>query len=292
MDTPEFLVWAIEYTCMVRAQQDGSDPERTERQLRAARAVSDARCEGRVIDGVCVDPPLGFRIDEALQVYGGLQAVENACRGCAANALAQEHSEALAGCYGDVPLPADPRPFHDAIERAIELAGSRQEFRTQPRWYSLWLDSPLSAEVLLDTILILQAAPIADPRCRAATDELMAGLNAAFNAGCSVHVQLYPPGRVEGAEWTLNSHCPVCRAQWPDKTSHACRVCGFEGHPAPEKRRKARGQRPYIPLERLLGQPQAAEFLVRYEALRAGPKSPDQAQNQPPPAPPGNPPAG
>ena len=72
MDTPEFLVWAIEHTCPSADMQDGSDPERTERQLRAARAVSDARREGRVFEGLCVNPPDGFRIDDALAVYGGL----------------------------------------------------------------------------------------------------------------------------------------------------------------------------------------------------------------------------
>ena len=30
---------------------------------------------------------------------------------------------ALAGCYGIVPLPADPRPVHEAIERAAAAAG-------------------------------------------------------------------------------------------------------------------------------------------------------------------------
>ena len=42
MNTPEFLIWALEYACPIRGFQNGSDPERTERQLRAARAVSEA----------------------------------------------------------------------------------------------------------------------------------------------------------------------------------------------------------------------------------------------------------
>src|SRR5262245_14654978 len=108
MDTPEFLVWAIEYTCPIRGSQDGSDPERTERQLRARRAVSEARRCGRVFEGLCVEPPNGFRVDEALAVYGGAKAVERACGECPANAMAEMEAGALAGCYGIVAMPEDP----------------------------------------------------------------------------------------------------------------------------------------------------------------------------------------
>ena len=41
MLTPEFLLWSLETRCPIRGLEDGTDPERTERQLRAARAVSD-----------------------------------------------------------------------------------------------------------------------------------------------------------------------------------------------------------------------------------------------------------
>src|SRR5204862_6701031 len=87
MDTPEFLLWALEYSCPIRGFQDGSDPERTERHLRAARAAGDAGLEGRVFEGLCVSPPSGFRIADALAIYGGLSAIEQACRDCPANAL-------------------------------------------------------------------------------------------------------------------------------------------------------------------------------------------------------------
>jgi hypothetical protein len=295
MDTPEFLLWAIEYTCPIRAQQDGSDPERTERQLRAARAVSDASREGRVVEGLCVEPPDGFRIEDALAVYGGPAAVEAACRHCPANALADKCASdqtALAGCYGLVPLPADPRPVHAAIERGIEIAAPQETFDAQPRWYALWLDSPLAAEHLFGTGLILDAAPIEDHLCRAAISELMTGLNTAFNAGARLHVTLFPRGSVVDGRWRLVPHCPRCKAEWTGADSRRCVVCGNVGSPAAEPQRMARGKRPYFPLDRLLGEQQAAEFLVRYAAFRAGRQSPDQAESQPPPARRDSPPAG
>ena len=167
MDTPEFLIWAIEYICPIRGQQDGSDPERIERQLRAARAVSEARHERRVFEGFCVEPPDGFRISDALVIYGGLEAVERKCSDCPANALAELAPETLVGCYGLVPLPDDPKPIHDAIERGIEAAYAGADWSglcrvTQPRWYGLWLDSPLSAERLMVHFLVLKNAQIAD----------------------------------------------------------------------------------------------------------------------------------
>src|SRR5687768_8493377 len=116
MDTPEFLVWALEYSCPIRESMDGSDPERTERQLRAARAVSDARREGRVFEGLCVDPPDGFWIEEALSIYGGLAATERACGNCPANAAAQIAPASLAGCFGIVPLWPGERDIHAAVE--------------------------------------------------------------------------------------------------------------------------------------------------------------------------------
>jgi hypothetical protein len=300
MDTPEFLVWAIEHTCPVRGTQDGSDPERIERQLRAARAVSNAHREGRVFEGLCVDPPDGFRIDDALAVYGGPARAEAACLNCPINFLLEDQWPApstgsltsLAGCYGILPLPDDTRRFHEAIERGIEREAKIEDFGTRPRWYGIWLHSPLWDEALFMAWLILDASPIEDRRCKSAVLELKAGLNIAFNAGARLHVRLFPRGRVIGGQWVLIPHCPRCNAEWSDTRASQCAVCGYVGHPAPETKRLARGKRPYFPLDRLLGEKQAADFLVRYEAFRARQASPDQAAIQPQPGPSDSPPAG
>ena len=296
MDTPEFLVWAIEYGCPIRGFQDGSDPERTERQLRAARAVSDARRAGRVFEGLCIDPPSGFRIDEALAIYGGPTAVEQVCGSCRANATAQTGAGSLAGCYGIVPLPFDPSPVHAAVERGIELAYPGVDWSglfpvTTPRWYGLWLKSPLAAEFSLALLRVLQAAPIEDHECRAAVKELLVGINTAFDADCRLHVCLYPRGHVAGAWWRLAPHCPRCKAEWPAAHAQLCRVCSYGGHPASDRKRHARGNRPYFPLDRLLGTERAAEFLRRYEAYRKQQESLDREQSPLPPVPPDNRPA-
>jgi hypothetical protein len=295
VDTPEFLLWALEYSCPIRGFQDGSDPERTERHLRAARAASDALREERIFEGLCVDPPGGFRIDEALEFCGGLAATEQACGNCPANALQNLRAGSLAGCYGIVPLPLDPAPVHAAIERGIDAAylaadSSKLLPATAPRWYGLWLQSPIAAERLLALFRVLRLAVIVDPDCRAAMEELLVGMNVALNADCRLHARLYAAGRVEGPWWRLVPHCPRCNAAWPNERSRHCGVCGYVGGPAPDKKRRARGRRPYFPLERLLGgQQAAAAFLSRYEDFRKSRALPDREPSPPLPAPPDNP---
>ena len=278
MQTPEFLAWAIEYTCPLRGSQDGSDPERTERQLRSARAVSDARREGRVLEGMCVQPPDGFWISDALSIFGGEAAARADCRECPANALLESDADALAGCYGLLPLPGDAAGFYDAVERAIDaqygqLAWPEHYPATRPRWYALWLAPALDGAGLLDRFSILNGVAGESPQLA----ELRAALNVTYTIGGRVHVRLYPPGRVEGPWWRLAPHCPRCKAEWKDAAARRCGVCGQSGFPVPEQKRRARGRRPYFPLTRLLGAEQAASFLFRYQGLRALRQPPDRA---------------
>jgi hypothetical protein len=228
--TPEFLIWALEYTCPIRGFQDGSDPERTERQLRAARAYSDASRELRIFEGLAVDPPNGFRMEEALAIYGGEAALRANCTGCPANALQSVHPDSLAGCYGLLPLPDDATDFHRVIDAACVLPV------TKPTWYGLWLESPVASEQLP----ILQQVIAAG----APQSELLAGIHTAIRTGCRLHARLYPRGRVTGTDWMLAPHCPRCKASWSSARPAVCQVCGYAGHPAADKKRKARGTRP------------------------------------------------
>jgi hypothetical protein len=276
METPEFLIWALECICPIRGLQDGSDPERTERQLRAARALGEARCDGRVFEGLCIDPPLGFRIDEAVAIYGGVDAVEQACGDCPANAAARTSAGSLAGCFGIMPLSSDQRDLIAAMNERIDRLGLVTEYArlfspTQPRWYGLWLDSPLNQDQLWFLARLLEG--------QREFDELVAGLHVAIETGLPLYARLYPRGRVEGSWWRLDSHCPRCRAPWHEARARQCECCGHAGHPAPDKKRHARGRRPYFPLARLLGEPAAAEFLVRYEAFREQRQSTGRGQN-------------
>jgi hypothetical protein len=290
VDTPEFLIWAIEFTCPIRGTQNGSDPERTERQLRAARALSDAQREGRVLDGLCIDGSDGFRIDLALAIYGGLTAVERACSHCPANSPADETT--LAGCFGVLPFDSTQQSSLASIEDVLAepsfASKSQQLFPlTQPRWYGLWINSPLHAEQIELLIDALNAANITAREF----SHVHRGLATSLKAHLPFHAALYPPGRVEGTVWKLKPHCPRCKASSQNAAARRCATCGLVGHPAPDKKRKARGRRPYFPLDRLLGPQQAAEFLLKYEAYRKQQEATPPAQTPRQPEPPDNPPA-
>jgi hypothetical protein len=268
--TPPFLVWAIEYQCPIRGFQNGSDPEMTERQLRAVVATSTARCEHRVFEGNAVDEPLGFRVEEALALYGGLEKVEETCGACSANAAALIKPGALGGCLGMFALPADERVFCERFEAAIEKLNlvdhySRVFLATRPRWYGFWLQSRLKADqigLLADLFETLKVDFDADESVKM----LLAGLCVARDRNLSLHATLYPRGTIENNWWRLAKHCPRCKAEWKSSGQGRCDVCGYEGHPAPDKKRRARGRRPYLPLTRLMGEQKAAEFLDRYRS--------------------------
>jgi hypothetical protein len=268
--TPPFLQWAIGYQCPIRAFQDGSDPERTERQLRAAIATSEALRQGRIFEGHAVDEPLAFRVEEALALYGGLSKVEETCGDCPANAMATRRPEALAGCVGLFALPADERDFCNRIEASIEklcLADNYSELfpATRPRWHGFWIQAPLAAdqvELLADVFGDVKAYFDSDESTKA----LQAGLSVARDKKLQFYATLYPRGTIENNWWRLVAHCPRCMAEWKSVGRGRCEVCGYEGHPAPDKKRRARGRRPYLPLARLMGEQNAVEFLERYRS--------------------------
>src|SRR5436190_13983594 len=146
--TPEFLVWSLERRCELRQIAGFEDSERTERHLRTLRAYSEAAAEGRVFEGICVQPPDGFRAGDGLSLYGGLEAAKKACFDCPANTPQLESHSNLAGCFGIVPLIQEQK-VHLAMDAAIQDLGWQQELTslfpsTSPSWYGLWMHSPLN----------------------------------------------------------------------------------------------------------------------------------------------------
>lgn len=272
MNTPEFLMWAIEFACSVRGFQNGSDPERTERQLRTARAVSGAEREGRVFEGVAVRGEEGFRVEEAMGVYGGSAAVDAACESCPANVLAHENRRILAGCFGTVVCPWSSESFHAAVNGAVERQCGARDLvpRTTPAWYGLWIGSPLEGKRVEATARILEAVEADEPDAATGLGELVLALCVAKKRGLRVQVAVYPASSDDAGVFALAPHCPKCKMSWRLKLDRGvCAACGYDGFPVPTKKRRARGRRPYFPLTKLLGEPGAREFLSRYAADRA-----------------------
>lgn len=314
--TPPFLLWSLELSCPVRGLEDGTNPERVERQLRAARATGEAFREGRLCDGYALDPPRGFHIERTLAMYGGLDAVQRACGDCPANVLPEsgmadaQHTR-LAGCFGLVPLPTDIAERTSSSEWELgELFPA-----TSPRWYGLWMAGRLSTAqaIAIGPRIESLAAEVAGGQAAIAAQLrlFVRACRAATAASVRLHVQFYPPGQVDRGWWKLSPHCPRCQGPWtgqlpsePSRSPKAreCPACGYVGQPAPNKKRRARGPRPYLMLERVLGDEGAGELLARFaaqSAVGASPttpgapeQSPDRERSPPRPVPPGSLPAG
>jgi hypothetical protein len=281
MHTPSFVVWALERHCPLRQIAGWEDPERTERLLRAARAYDEARAEGRILDGIALgagackrtdpaDAP-AFRVDTALAVYGGTDALHAACRDCPANALAGHHGRLVAGCFGMWPLPNDLDGFVADASRQVGATGSvvaaiPATVTVRPAWYGLWLESPLASAAAEALAAVVRQLEVRDADSAAGRDELALALDASARRGIPLHVRLYPPGRVRGPWWELVEHCGRCRAPWLGRGP--CRVCGQSLHPASHKRRHIRGSRPFVELARLMSRERAAELLHRFRHAR------------------------
>jgi hypothetical protein len=278
--TPEFLIWSLEQRCDLRQIAGFEDPERTERHLRTLRAHCEAEAEGRVFEGICAQPPNGFRVEDGLSLYGGLEAARKACFDCPANTPQLASHSNLAGCFGMVPLLQEEK-VHLAIDVAIKELGWQQELAslfpsTSPSWYGLWMHSPLDdrrAMFVKDLLMVANfewlKEPATNPIAVKDTTGLIVGLEAAHRHKMPFHVRLYVRGEVKGTWWNLVPHCQQCHAPWPESQRGQCQVCGYVGRPASPPKRRARGTRPYWPLERMMGKEKAEEFLARYHEMRA-----------------------
>lgn len=226
--TPPFLLWALEFACPLRQIDQWTDPERTERHLRAAREAGAGIQAGRVIDGICLGPecfaeqppdkPTGFDVAAALALYGGEAAVRSACQGCPANGAA-----GFAGCFDLVVLSSPPGELAAAVASSPIVGDSARQF--------------------------------------ASLFGLLPALQVAAEENLPLHLRRFPAGRIAGRRWILPPHCARCGAERP--TSAACPECGSEQPPIGERRRHVRGPRPYFDLQRLVGPDRAADLLAR-----------------------------
>lgn len=243
--TPEFLCWAIERACPLRELLPENQPEKVERQLRAARCAADAIAAGRVQDDLAVsaDGTMSFQVSAALAIYGGEAALAASCSGCLANPLAGRQTPSYAGCYGLCPLPEPREAF---LNRTQKFGRNNQLFAaTQYLWFGWWLKSPLSAEQLdYLAVAFRTLTSEATYATNRPLQELAAALQLCVTNQLTLSVQLYPAGQIDGVWWNLVPHCGICHAPW-EQDSTRCTMCGQSRHPASPKKRRVRGDRPY-----------------------------------------------
>lgn len=284
--------------CPLRDPTRPNDVEFVARQLSALQACGDALAEGRVCDGVALEPlagaratcpeaPTGFRVAEVLAAYGGPEAVESACGGCVAHAGRGERP--WAGCCGLVDWSSLGAGFFELVDREMAAVASLERWsawflETRPAWYGLWAPRPgenleVPTQQLFAYKMPLDCLALFSPffaRLRGASpaaDRMLApvarAVDVALQTGLPLDVRLFPAGRVEGKRWEVPPHCGRCSAARPDPR-RPCPVCRSPLAPLPARRRAAQGARPYWPLVKQLGPESTAQLLERHWRQRGG----------------------
>ena len=223
---------------------------------------------------------VGFPVAETLRRYGGEPQIESTCRACPANIETVGQSHTVAGCFGwlafDDATADDLDRIWEATEQSRRLPSRRLQDecdahfpRTTPPWYGLFCRPRLDGDALGTLHRILQTAKFAPgfesehppgtalqrtALQRAETPEVDAlarfvkAVDTAVIHHLKLRCELVPSGQRAGRTWTVDAHCDFCRAARTPDTSR-CPVCGKSGGAAPPSVRRARGLRPFMPLE-------------------------------------------
>jgi hypothetical protein len=298
-ETPEFLAWCLVHPCPLRQTEQLSQPLATERALKSLRAVSIARREGRIWDGVCIDQstalgcattPRGFPQAEVLNVHGGEAQVNAYCSDCLANTEKDRpQGQNWTGCFGWLALANEwqdlPQRWEECLLQETELRDAIHQHCpiTTPMWYGTWsvgvLD-PSLAELVRNVLDRLDLQPLQSQSCM--EDDLrildpcrlFKALELCVEHGFSLAVEMIPKGRIEDRTWFWPPHCGQCKTA-REMGAKSCGVCGCLAHPLPAKKRKTRGTRPFIPLSQFLGPHGAKAFLDNIGASQLSEKPGD-----------------
>ncbi len=300
--TPEFLSWVLSKSCTLR----GTDlsPEQAERQLRPLEVLAEAQHEDRIVEGIVyhsnlntetIDKVQGFQTDDVFAAYGGEQCVADDCGKCMANISRSPNVHTYAGCFGTIfnheltqPSSEDGNnqrksTVFSALDSITKEHNLDQQVRdsfghTTPGYYALWLHSELNpnqVEILSKLIGFLSNKFPSNDDLR----RFQSALVASRISKVPIKIQFSASGIASGSSWTVDAHCPKCRCSEKmainPKTEHKigapkhCIVCGHTSHFVPQRKRKARGSRPYWEIVRFMGDDGAKEFVEKVKARRS-----------------------
>ena len=141
-------------------------------------------------------------------------------------------------------LPDGAENPDEELLRAVRNAGYEAKLkdafeRTEPFWYGLWTQSPLSSYQSRILHAVLAELLVAVPRYKKYVAEFLDALEKG-GSGHHVNVELATPGHVDLGFVTTFVHCPHCKAEGPFKRWQNeypvepidCPVCGFNYSPA------------------------------------------------------------
>ncbi len=282
--TPEHVRWTLVHDCPLRAGTDVSDPDQTERLLRALPHAGFHWKNGTLINDLVLlksksEQFQGFDAAKAVAPFGGFGHVDKCCRTCPANSMREIF---WAGCFGIVSLPIEP----DARARLTQVidAPARTEFddeavppRLSNRWFYVWRDlqsgDPMrisagiqSLKAIVGSMWLESAVPWGPEA--AGWIQLYAMLsNLGANPDLRITVSVHPAGFTSGRIWQVDPHCGQCKASWHDQKKKSCEICGHQGGRQPSRTRKRIGTRPFRPLEEFIPAEQIPAIIEQWREL-------------------------
>jgi hypothetical protein len=149
------------------------------------------------------------------------------------------------GAAGHLYLPPGRERPNDVLWESIDRTGIEAELKsafriTDPLWYGLWMDSPLTPiqSRVLHTMFSDVVASV--PRYASYLQAFLQAVKVAADTSKQLAVELSPPGHVDMGWITTFVHCPQCKAEGPverwQETYPAapieCPVCGHSYPPA------------------------------------------------------------
>ena len=258
------VVWALENPCPYRYRSGWQLPNVASEALFELRVLNE--CES--FEGLCITdligvPDKGGRIHRfpihGFEITGAL--LENGtslCAKCPSNI----GPEKVAGCHGWLNVDPTSEELHRWLEERVDALGIETELSslfqsTKPRWFGLWIDSPLSSQ---------QRAVFSKLFGALDEDEEFAHFHKALSSQLALHVSLSPPGHADLGWTTIFGHCDRCKAL-PNldlnfDSKQVCRVCGHSYRPR-DNQRTERLVAP-TPIQKVVGDEEHRDFIRRW----------------------------
>ena len=241
-NTLQWVDWHLEYECPFRKERAVDQFIAAWRATWQLRAIDDCAARGDLYGDVCATsvchfqdhsaPNGGFRISDAVEPAGDVFAARRTCGSCPANGLSPD----FAGCCGMISFDPDDPHLDEAICFLIASLGMRERFEraflvTKPRWYGLWVNSPLKLDQLDILRRIIPDAAIRRPDVK----QFQNACARAIAHDIPLHVKLPPPGLTHLGMHATLPHCPRCRRVCGERCErrearrrHRCRACGLD----------------------------------------------------------------
>jgi hypothetical protein len=286
--TPEHVRWTLVHDCPLRAGTDVSNPDQTERLLRALPYVS--RASGAIVDGLVLQDRLGGRIVAfdsvtALAPFGGADHVAQCCETCVANVEANLAFPKWAGCHGTVSLPVEGK-WRELVMRYMdeplpEIAARLSEPRVTDRWFHIWAmhaQGGDSRNAALGDLRIIASSLWRQPFMFREPTEMDDWLCLALALGIvtkhaelKIALSVHPGGVVSGRTWQVDPHCSRCKASWWNDRRKTCEKCGHDGGRQASRTRKRIGLRPFRPIEEFVPSDQLPAVIEQWRAKTTKP---------------------